>query len=156
MGEKRRQFLREKLYDLYTLLYKEATPSADFRTLVANAPWIKRNDHPKKYFNMSKEEQVEFDKTFVKETIIPADSMTTEEAQLGGFKKKIDFDAYYLDEVTYNAIVENFIKDRNNKLTSLEKRGFKVEAYLGCGPTSSEENWRKHRKELGLDDMPIS
>ena len=156
MTDRRKKFLREKLYELYAQLYKAATPSADFYKLKDEAPWVMRNYLPKEYYNMSKEEQEEFLKTFEYETVLPADAMTFEEARHTRFMKKIDFDAYFLDRDKYAEIVDNFIKDKNNKLTRMEKEGFKTEAYLGCGPNSSEESWRKYRKEKGLDDIAIS
>ena len=138
MSPKRARYLKDKLYELYSLLYKAATPSVDFMELVAKSPWIKRNELPKEYWKMSKEEQEKFRETFEYETLYPAESFTEEEAKTQRLQKKIDWDSYYLDKDTYDKIVNDFINDKSNKLTSIEKKQFRVEAYLGCGPTSAE------------------
>lgn len=138
MSPKRARYLKDKLYELYTLLYKAATPSADFIELVAKAPWIKRNEYPKEYWKMTKDEQTKFRETFEYETSYPADAFTEEEAIKGKLQKKINWDNYYLDKDSYDKIVNDFINDKNNKFTSIEKKQFRMEAYLGCGPTSAK------------------
>ena len=86
----------KKLFDAvmncYKELYKEATPSADFDELVANAP-------------------------------------VNEQGQ-----KVVDNNAYRLSSKKYEEIVEAHIK--KNKLKTYEAKGFRIEMYLGCGPSS--------------------
>lgn len=86
----------KKLFDAamncYRELYKEATPSADFDELVANAP-------------------------------------INEQGQ-----KVVDYNSYQLSREKYEEIVEAHIK--KNKLKSYEAKGFRIEMYLGCGPSS--------------------
>jgi len=86
----------KKLFDAamncYRELYKEATPSADFDELVANAPINERG------------------------------------------QKVVDYNAYRLSREKYEEIVEAHIK--KNKLKGYEARGFRIEMYLGCGPSS--------------------
>jgi len=86
----------KKLFDAamncYRELYKEATPSADFDELVANAP-------------------------------------VNEQGQ-----KVVDYNAYRLSREKYEEIVEAHIK--KNKLKAYEAKGFRIEMYLGCGPSS--------------------
>jgi hypothetical protein len=86
----------KKLFDAvmncYRELYKEATPSADFDELVANAP-------------------------------------VNEQGQ-----KVVDYNAYRLSSKKYEEIVEAHIK--KNKLKTYEAKGFRIEMYLGCGPSS--------------------
>jgi len=140
MTPKRRQYLKDKLYEMYTLLYKAATPSIDFMELVKNSSWIRRNMYPSEYYTMSKEEQEKFRETFEYETILPADSMTEEEAIQKGFQRKIEYDKYYLDRDEYDKIVNDFINDKKNKFSKIEKSQFRTEAYLGCGPTSAHHD----------------
>lgn len=135
MTHKRAEYLREKLYDMYTLLYKAATPSVDFRELVAKSPWVVHNRFPNEYWKWDKDKQEEFKKTFEYETYYPADHFTTEEAISFGAQRKINYDDYYLDKDEYDKIVKDFINDKKNKLSSTEKKQFRTEAYLGCGPT---------------------
>jgi hypothetical protein len=86
----------KKLFDAamncYRELYKEATPSADFDELVANAP-------------------------------------VNEQGQ-----KVVDYNAYRLSREKYEEIVEAHIK--KNKFKAYEAKGFRIEMYLGCGPSS--------------------
>lgn len=142
MTERRRKYLKDKLYELYTLLYKAASPSVDFRELVAKSPWVKRNNHSIAYWKMSPEERREVDKTFEYETIYPPDAFTDEEVEKSGedIKRKIDWDSYYLDKDTYDKIVKDFINDKKNKFSSIEKHKFTMEAYLGCGPTTYDRS----------------
>ena len=49
-------------------------------------------------------------------------------------QKVIDFNAYKLDRFTYEDIVEKHIK--RNKLKNYEAKSFRIEMYLGCGPTT--------------------
>lgn len=51
-------------------------------------------------------------------------------------KKIIPYDDYYLDRNAYDEIVNKHIK--LNKLTGYDEKSVRFEAYLGCGPTSSE------------------
>ena len=140
MTPKRRQYLKDKIYEMYTLLYRAATPSVDFKELVASSPWIKRNMYPSEYYKMTREEQEKFSKTFEYTTTLPADSMSEEEATERGFQRKIDYDSYYLDKDEYDKIVNEFINDKKNKFSKVEKQQFRTEAYLGCGPTSARHD----------------
>jgi hypothetical protein len=88
----REQKLFNAAMDCYRELYKEATPSADFDELVANAPINERG------------------------------------------QKVVDYNAYRLDKFKYEDIVEKHIK--KNKLKGHEAKGFRIEMYLGCGPSS--------------------
>jgi len=92
----KRKTREQKLFDAamncYRELYREATPSADFDELVANAP-------------------------------------VNEQGQ-----KVVDYDAYRLSHKKYEDIVESHIK--KNKLTGHYAKGFRIEMYLGCGPSS--------------------
>ena len=134
MTHKRAQFLREKLYELYTLLYRAATPSVDFRELVNSSPWVVENKLPREFMSWSKEKRDDFLKSFKRETEFPPDHFTEEEAIANGAKRNIDYDSYFLEKETYVNIVNSFVNDKKNKLTKLEKEKFKTEAYLGCGP----------------------
>jgi hypothetical protein len=49
-------------------------------------------------------------------------------------QKIIDYNAYRLDRIKYEEIVESHIK--KNKFKSYEAKGFRIEMYLGCGPSS--------------------
>ena len=53
-------------------------------------------------------------------------------------KKVIDYNAYKLDRFTYEDIVEKHIK--KNKLKGPIARGFSIEMYLGCGPTTNMDD----------------
>ncbi len=50
-------------------------------------------------------------------------------------QKVVDYNAYKLDRFTYEDIVEKHIK--RNKLKTFEAKGFRIEMYLGCGPTTN-------------------
>lgn len=118
---------RTKPYDvvlkIYRQAYKESEPSVDFDELVANTPYSsfvdgKWVEHPE------------------------ADAMSEDERRMhvkyNGWKKKIPFEDYYLDNDRYSQIVESIIK-RHRSLSESEKKGVRFEAYLGCGPSSCKK-----------------
>lgn len=133
---KRKQYLYEKLIELYTLLYRESYPSVDFKELMSKSYWIRRNSFPEKYYSMSNNDKEEFRKTFEEFTLKKHNEMTEDEARINGFQLDIPYNDFFIDKDRYKEIVDNFINDKKNKFSNIEKRSFNIEAYLGCGPIS--------------------
>lgn len=116
MRTKRCQYLYDKLIELYTILYKESYPSADFNELVRKSYWIKHKD---------------------REYILKnPDELNDESAHLLGFKRDVPYNDFYIEDSKYDKIVKDFLNDKSNKFTKFEKSQLHTEAYLGCGPCS--------------------
>lgn len=52
----------------------------------------------------------------------------------------IPYNDYYLEDSAYNNIVDRHLSRNKWKLTENELLSVRVEAYLGCGPTSTKQN----------------
>ena len=118
---------RTKPYDvvleIYRKAYKEAEPSVDFDELVKKTPYSsfdndKWVEHPEA-MNMT-EDEIKF------------------RVKYNGWKKKIPYEDYYLDNDRYSEIVESTIKE-HKRLSKSDISGIKFEAYLGCGPSSRKK-----------------
>ena len=116
----------EAINETYRMLYKEATPSADYDELVANCCRYADENN-----NIQVTEQ----------------PLSKEEMLSRGWKKAIDYMSYYLDQKRYNEIVE--AQAAKYKIKGCELNGFRMEMYLGHGPTSCSAEDLKKRKEDG-------
>lgn len=58
---------------------------------------------------------------------------------LGVERTMIPYNDFYLDDSAYNSIVDRHINRNKWKLSDSELMSVRVEAYLGCGPTSVKE-----------------
>lgn len=115
---------KEIILETYRMLYKEATPSADFDELVENCTT---------YVDMH---------TY--EIVSSGEKLTTEELVRRGWQRKIPYEEYFLDDTRYREIVDGQAK--KYKLKAMWLNGFNFEMYLGCGPTSVRPEDRKGGK----------
>lgn len=97
--------------ETYRMLYKAATPSADFDELVENCTT----------FEDANGKEIGFH-----------EKLSNDELRARRWRRVIDYDAYYRDK--YKEIVE--AQAKKYKLRNMWKQGFDMEMYLGCGPTS--------------------
>ena len=137
---KRGQYLYDKLIELYTLLYKESTPSVDFKELMESSYWIRMNHYPNEYFNMSPEEKKEFEKTFERYTRKNPDELTEDEAISKGYQREIPYNDFFIDDNKFHKIVDDFLRDKKNKLSKIERTQMRNTVYLGCSPIGVDIN----------------
>ena len=104
------------LREIYSELYKNSTPSADFEELAKNAPWVEN----------------------VNGINIKHENISDEEAKRLGYKKFINFDDYKISEKEYDRIVEE-IYDKY-KLNKHDRKMLDFNVYLGCGPSTIKED----------------
>lgn len=104
---------RQLVNETYRMLFKEATPSADYDELLKNC--CRYGDEENKI-------------------VFTEAPLSDEELRRRGWKKAIDFMSYYLDKERYQEIVES--QAEKYKLKGYELSGFRTTMYLGWGPTS--------------------
>lgn len=107
--------ISEIVIETYRILYKEATPSADFDKLRDECcQYIDENGN----------------------TIKLDEPLSTDEVIRRGWRKDIQFHKYYLDRNRYKEIVDEQI--RKYKIKGRDVSVFSMSVYLGCGPTSKK------------------
>jgi hypothetical protein len=74
------------------------------------------------------------------------DKLTNEEVLQRGWKRIIDFMAYYLDEATFQKIIQD--QGKKYRLKKWERQALHIQMCMGFSPTSCKERWEEHRKEI--------
>lgn len=121
----------EAVLECYRRLYKAAVPSADFDQLRNNCTT---------YVTSDTYEPVKTD--------VP---LSDEQCKTRGLQKDLNYYAYWCSSEKYNDIVNDLI--RKYKIKGYQVNGFRMHAYLGCGPTSSVKRWLEQHPDISYEQF---